>query len=138
MYINQSVNIETCIFQEIGRFRCHPSVCGAYSFTDAGKLPTIEFMQQDRDHVLLKFKNDVVRLTTQYLQKLVRQSKNAADIMLCNINVFCNLQEQLYRYNCVDDRKFEFFLARCYCLMKRYNAFCEDFVSPHSSQGEDM
>jgi hypothetical protein len=88
MYINQSVNIETCIFQEIGRFRCHPSVCGAYSFTDAGKLPTIEFMQQDRDHVLLKFKNDVVRLTTQYLQKLVRQSKNAADIMLCNINVF--------------------------------------------------
>lgn len=84
IYINESVHLFLLVkliyylifyaLKEIGRFRCHPAVCGAYSFTDAGKLPTIEFMQQDREHVLLKFKNDVVRLTTQYLQKLVRQS----------------------------------------------------------------
>jgi len=60
------------IMQEKGRFRCHPALCGPYSFTDAGKLPVVEFMQQDRDHVLLKHKADVVRITTLFLQKLVR------------------------------------------------------------------
>lgn len=32
-------------------------------------------------------------------------------------------QEQLYRYSCFDDKKFELFLPRVWCLLKRYNAF---------------
>jgi hypothetical protein len=61
-------------YQEKGKYRCHPAVCGPYSFTDAGKLPTVEFMQHDREHVLLKHKTDVVRITTVFLQKLVSQN----------------------------------------------------------------
>ena len=31
--------------------------------------------------------------------------------------------EQLYRYGCADDRKFDYFLSRCYMLLKRYAAY---------------
>lgn len=33
------------------------------------------------------------------------------------------MQEQLYRYGCADDRKFEHFLTRVWILMKRYNGY---------------
>lgn len=33
------------------------------------------------------------------------------------------LQEQLYRYNCFEDRKFEWFLPRVWCLLKRYQSY---------------
>lgn len=33
------------------------------------------------------------------------------------------LQEQLYRYNCFDDRKFELFFPRVWCLLKRYATY---------------
>lgn len=61
------------------------------------KLPPVHFMV-DRDIVLLRYKNDTVRIRQLYLQKL----------------------EQLYRYGCADDRKFDFFLTRVWCLLKRY------------------
>jgi phosphorylated CTD-interacting factor 1 len=32
-------------------------------------------------------------------------------------------QEQLYRYNCFEDRKFEWFLPRVWCLLKRYQSY---------------
>lgn len=33
-------------------------------------------------------------------------------------------QEQLYRYSCFEDKKMEHFMARVWCLLKRYNVFC--------------
>lgn len=35
---------------------------------------------------------------------------------------FC-FQEILYRYNCYDDKKFDLFIGRVYCLLKRYTTF---------------
>lgn len=32
-------------------------------------------------------------------------------------------QEQLYRYNCYDDKKFDLFIGRVWCLLKRYQTF---------------
>jgi phosphorylated CTD-interacting factor 1 len=32
-------------------------------------------------------------------------------------------QEQLYRYGCADDRKFDHFLTRVWMLLKRYNGY---------------
>jgi hypothetical protein len=54
----------------MGRFKCHPALCGPYALTE--KFKTIEFVQQDRDHAILKYAGDPVRIATQYLQKLVR------------------------------------------------------------------
>ncbi|XP_013792138.1 phosphorylated CTD-interacting factor 1-like, partial [Limulus polyphemus] len=64
------------------------------------RLPTVDLLT-DRDVTLLRFSGDVVRINTLYFQKL----------------------EQLYRWNCTDDRKFEFFLARVWCMLKRYQTF---------------
>lgn len=36
---------------------------------------------------------------------------------------FFYFQEQLYRYNCFEDRKFEWFLPRVWCLLKRYQSY---------------
>jgi phosphorylated CTD-interacting factor 1 len=108
LFAESSVKVEE---PERGKFRCQPALCGPYQFVENSKMPQIEFLQ-DREHTLLKFRTDTVRITTQYLQKL----------------------EQLYRYNCVDDRKFDFFLARSYSLLRRYNAYCEDFAAPLSTQ----
>ncbi|XP_076336862.1 mRNA (2'-O-methyladenosine-N(6)-)-methyltransferase-like isoform X1 [Tachypleus tridentatus] len=64
------------------------------------RLPTVDLLT-DHDVTLLRFSGDVVRINTLYFQKL----------------------EQLYRWNCTDDRKFEFFLARVWCMLKRYQTF---------------
>ncbi|GAB6021217.1 hypothetical protein CHUAL_003835 [Chamberlinius hualienensis] len=61
------------------------------------RLPPVEFMQ-DKEMVALRYKGDVVKISTLYFHKL----------------------EQLYRWNCTDDRKFENFLTRTWCLLKRY------------------
>lgn len=64
------------------------------------RLPSVEFFQ-DKETTVLKFKSDAVRINNHFFNKL----------------------EQLYRYGCADDRKFDFFLTRCYMLIKRYNAY---------------
>jgi len=63
-------------------------------------LPTVEFFQ-DKEATVLKYKSDAVRINNNYFNKL----------------------EQLYRYGCADDRKFDYFLTRCYLLIKRYGAY---------------
>ena len=56
-------------------------------------------MFTEKDIVILRYKNgEFLRLTAVYLQKL----------------------EMLYYYNCRDDRKYNFFLTRVWCLLKRY------------------
>lgn len=64
------------------------------------KLPAVQFFH-DKDTVILRYKNDAQKIRTLYLQKL----------------------EQLYRYNCSDDRKFDLFTTRVWCLLRRYNSF---------------
>lgn len=64
------------------------------------RLPTVEYML-DKDIVAIRYKGDVVRLNVLYFQKL----------------------EQLYKWSCTDDRKFENFLPRTWCLLKRYQTY---------------
>lgn len=42
---------------------------------------------------------------------------------MVNIRICVSMQEQLYRYNCFDDKKFDFFIGRVYCMLKRYSTF---------------
>lgn len=64
------------------------------------RLPRVDLLT-DRDVTLLQFCGDVVRINTLYFQKL----------------------EQLYRWNCTDDRNFEYFIPRVWCMLKRYQTF---------------
>nr|CAD7195866.1 unnamed protein product [Timema douglasi] len=63
-------------------------------------LPQIDYLSE-RDQTLLRFNGDTMSINTTHLQKL----------------------EQLYRYSSFDDKKFEYFLPRVWCMLKRYNAF---------------
>jgi len=64
------------------------------------RLPTVDFCQ-DKDQTQLRFKGEVMRINNVYFTKL----------------------EQLYRYGCADDRKFEHFLTRVWMLVKRYQGY---------------
>ncbi|KAF2351293.1 WW domain [Trinorchestia longiramus] len=68
--------------------------------TPSPRPPNIEFLQ-DKDTTCLRFNGEALRINTMYFQKL----------------------EHLYRYNCFDDRKFELFIPRVWCLLKRYQTF---------------
>jgi len=76
-------------------------------------LPTVDFVQ-DKDKTYLRYKQDTVHINNLYFNKL----------------------EQLYRYGCADDRKFEYFLSRCYILIKRYNAYFGNIVSGEGAQNQ--
>ncbi|CAM1330231.1 PCIF1 (predicted) [Pycnogonum litorale] len=80
------------------------------------RLPSVELLTDNRekDMTVLRFSGDIVRINTLYFQKL----------------------EQLYRWNCADDRRFENFLARTCCLIRRYQTFFGNSPSEgHGSQG---
>lgn len=64
------------------------------------RLPTVEFCQ-DKEQTQLRYKGEVMRVNNMYFSKL----------------------EQLYRYGCADDRKFDHFLTRVWMLLKRYQGF---------------
>ncbi|XP_068212202.1 mRNA (2'-O-methyladenosine-N(6)-)-methyltransferase isoform X1 [Palaemon carinicauda] len=65
--------------------------------TPSPRPPHIDYMQ-DKDTTILRYNGEALRMNTLYFHKL----------------------EQLYRYNCFDDKKFELFLPRVWCLLKRY------------------
>ncbi|KAG0711845.1 Phosphorylated CTD-interacting factor 1 [Chionoecetes opilio] len=67
--------------------------------TPSPRPPPIDFLQ-DKDTTCLRYNGENLRINTPYFHKL----------------------EQLYRYNCFDDRKFELFLPRVWCLLKRYQS----------------
>uniref|UniRef100_A0A3B5MHG6 WW domain-containing protein n=1 Tax=Xiphophorus couchianus TaxID=32473 RepID=A0A3B5MHG6_9TELE len=58
--------------------------------------------------VELHFENDVACLRFR------------GEMVKVNRGHFSKLQELLYRYSCIDDPRFEKFLARVWCLLKRY------------------
>lgn len=64
------------------------------------RLPQVDYLPE-RDQTLLRYHGDAMCINTTHLQKL----------------------EQLYRYSCFDDKKFELFLPRVWCLLKRYKTF---------------
>ncbi|RWS13563.1 phosphorylated CTD-interacting factor 1-like protein [Dinothrombium tinctorium] len=64
------------------------------------KLPLVHFIV-DKEIVLIRYKDEILRIRSLYLQKL----------------------EHLYRWNCLEDKKLEYFMCRVWCLLKRYHAF---------------
>ena len=73
---------------------CYP----AYLVNPCAKLPPVQ-MFTEKESVLLRYKSgEFLRLNSGVLQKL----------------------EMLYYYNCRDDRKYNFFLTRVWCMLKRY------------------
>ncbi|XP_039632543.1 mRNA (2'-O-methyladenosine-N(6)-)-methyltransferase [Polypterus senegalus] len=61
--------------------------------------PRVE-LHFENDVACLRFKGEMVKVSRSYFSKL----------------------ELLYRYSCVDDPRFEKFLSRVWCLLKRYQA----------------
>ncbi|KAI5705279.1 hypothetical protein M8J75_013550 [Diaphorina citri] len=68
--------------------------------TPSCRMPSIEY-HPDKEQIMLRFQNDTVTVNSLHFQKL----------------------EHLYRYSCFDDKKFELFLPRVWCLLKRYTTF---------------
>lgn len=82
------------------KIACYP----AYLMYPCPKLPPT-LMVVEKESVVLRYsKNaEMLRLNTNYLQKL----------------------EMLYYFNCRDDRKFNYFLTRVWCLLKRYQVMID-------------
>ena len=66
----------------------------------SARLQAVEYFQ-DKEQTQLRYKGDVMRLNNAHFAKL----------------------EQLYRYGCADDRKFDYFLTRVWMLLKRYQCY---------------
>ncbi|XP_076687419.1 phosphorylated CTD-interacting factor 1 isoform X3 [Andrena cerasifolii] len=64
------------------------------------RLPQVDYLPE-REQTLLRFHGDTVCINNMHLAKL----------------------EHLYRYNCFDDKKFEMFLPRVWCMLKRYQTY---------------
>ncbi|XP_033337712.2 phosphorylated CTD-interacting factor 1 isoform X1 [Megalopta genalis] len=64
------------------------------------RLPQLDYLPE-REQTLLRFHGDAVCINNMHLAKL----------------------EHLYRYNCFDDKKFEMFLPRVWCMLKRYQTY---------------
>jgi phosphorylated CTD-interacting factor 1 len=50
--------------------------------------------------------------------------------------MFPIFQEQLYRYNCYDDKKFDLFIGRVYCMLKRYSSFLGNYNNNMQQEAE--
>ncbi|KOX67381.1 Phosphorylated CTD-interacting factor 1 [Melipona quadrifasciata] len=64
------------------------------------RLPQVDYLPE-REQTMLRFHGDTVCINNMHLAKL----------------------EHLYRYNCFDDKKFEMFLPRVWCMLKRYQTY---------------
>lgn len=65
-------------------------------------------------HRLTSETSGSVKLRPHYQNPQSQQEIHASPFLLCV------LKELLYRYSCVDDPRFEKFLSRVWCLLKRY------------------
>lgn len=64
------------------------------------RLPQVDYLPE-REQTMLRFHGDTMCINNTHLTKL----------------------EHLYRYNCFDDKKFEMFLSRVWCMLKRYQTY---------------
>ncbi|XP_075159850.1 phosphorylated CTD-interacting factor 1 [Haematobia irritans] len=83
------------------------------------RMPAIEYVQ-DRDHMIIKYTPSTL---------------NQPDAQYINLTHLQKL-EQLYRYNCFDDKKFDLFIGRVWCLLKRYQTFLGNVLN--SSQEAEL
>lgn len=80
--------------------------CYPVQFTiPPSRVPVLEYVHE-RDHMVIKFAQGSTQPDTQYI----------------NLTHLQKL-EQLYRFNCYDDKKFDLFIARVWCLLRRYQTF---------------
>ena len=92
------------------------------------RMPVIEYIQ-DRDHMVIKYQHstmnqpDAQYINLTHLQKLVSFQLLSVWFDLAHNTPRSVFQEQLYRYNCFDDKKFDVFIGRVWCLLKRYQSF---------------
>ncbi|XP_050091266.1 mRNA (2'-O-methyladenosine-N(6)-)-methyltransferase [Anopheles aquasalis] len=84
------------------------------------RMPQIDYTT-DRDHMVIKYTNSAVMA--------------APDTHVINISHLQKL-EQLYRYNCFDDKKFDLFIGRTYCMLKRYSTFLGSNANPNHQDPE--
>nr|CAH7716933.1 unnamed protein product [Callosobruchus chinensis] len=77
------------------------------------RMPVVEYLP-DRDQALLRYQGDTLAINATHLQKL----------------------EHLYRHNCFDDRKFELFIPRVWCVLKRYATFMGVYPSSSTSSAD--
>lgn len=49
---------------------------------------------------------------------------------------FFHQQEQLYRFNCHDDKKFDLFIPRVWCMLRRYQSFLGNLT--HAAQESEI
>ncbi|KAK0081013.1 hypothetical protein PV325_012942 [Microctonus aethiopoides] len=66
----------------------------------APRLPQVDYLPE-REQTILRYHGDAMCINNIHLTKL----------------------EHLYRYNCFDDKKFEMFLPRVWCALKRYQTY---------------
>lgn len=73
------------------------------AYKSPAKLPAIHYLMNEKDpYIILRYKQEGVRLRREFLFKL----------------------EQMYRFNSWDDnKKFELFIARVWCMLKRYSTY---------------
>lgn len=81
--------------------------CYPVQFTvQSPRMPVVEYVPE-RDHMVLKY---------------TRASMQQPDTQYINLT-HLHKMEHLYRYNCGDDKKFDLFIPRLWCMLRRYQSF---------------
>lgn len=89
------------------------------------RMPNVEYLNE-RENMTVKYSHpsmqqpDTHVISSLYLQKLVSFTKMLSENR-CE-HILFNFKEQLYRFSC-DDKKFDLFIPRAYCMLKRYATF---------------
>lgn len=68
----------------VGRYKSQAAFCGEYQFKEEAlpqpNKPLVDYLQQDKDNVLIKHKNEPVRISLNYLHKLVILTRTSIQI----------------------------------------------------------
>lgn len=103
------------------------------------RLQTVELMQDKETHTL-KCNGEILKINSSHFCKLVNiyisVSTLYEHVCMIRTNViviqsftpyvsihmpYAMFQEQLYKLNCRDDPRFDHFLGRVWCLLRRYH-----------------
>lgn len=92
------------------------------------RMPHLDYTPE-RDHMVIKYTPGSANSTPAQGQGTStggstphQQSHQTADQLFINMTHLQKL-EQLYRFNCFDDKKFDLFIGRVWCLLKRYQTY---------------
>lgn len=94
--------------------------CYPVQFTvQSPRMPVVEYVPE-RDHMVLKYTHATMQQPdTQYIN-LTHLHK----------------MEHLYRYNCHDDKKFDLFIPRLWCMLRRYQSFLGNVTATAVQESE--